>query len=372
MITRRPTILDVARAAGVSTATVSRALNGGLVSRQARRRIETVIDELGYRRNTLARGLVTGRSGVIGVLIPDVMGPLYAQMARGIEEVLEPLGMHFMMVTDNRDVAQERSAIEILSGRRVDALIVIGSQLDASDITALTGPSTPVVMLQRENGDVAEFSTVRLDNRGGAQAALKYLYDCGHRAIAHISGVRRDARERRGAYLDFMANAGLRPWLIEGDSTESAGEHAAGKLLRRRKVTAVFCTNDRTAAGLYRAVKSRGLGIPDDLSVVGFDDLPWVVYLDPPLTTVRQPGLEMGRAAARQVLLREKAPTHDVTVTTRLIKRASVRWWRAQLEGGEGLASDCQKQPRVGTRSAACASALQPDEKEFQGRKHNG
>ena len=126
-----------------------------------------------------------------------------------------------------------------------------------------------------------------------------------------------------------MANAGLRPWLIEGDSTESAGEHAAGKLVRRN-VTAVFCTNDRTAAGLYRAVKSRGLGIPDDLSVIGFDDLPWVVYLDPPLTTVRQPGLEMGRVAARQVLsaLAGEAYGRVDSIFARLIERASVRDFR--------------------------------------------
>jgi LacI family transcriptional regulator len=321
---RSPTVIDVAKAAGVSIATVSRALNGGKVSRQAKAKIDEAICALGYRRNSLARGLVTGKSGVLGVLIPDVMGPLYAQIARGIEDVLEPLGVHFITITDNRSVRQERKAIEILLGRRVDALVLIGSRLGADELAQLV-EDVPVVHVQREREVTGDAPVVALDNRGGTFAALSHLYDHGHRAIAHVTGVRRDGKEREESYLAFMRERNLTPILVPGDSTEAGGE-AAADALRQHAVTAVYCTNDRTAAGLYRALKARGARVPQELSIVGFDDLPWVSYLDPPLTTVRQDGREMGRVAARCALdsiAGDRTPD-TFEVGAELITRASV------------------------------------------------
>jgi LacI family transcriptional regulator len=324
MSKRSPTVIDVAKAAGVSIATVSRALNGGKVSRQAKAKIDEAIRALGYRRNSLARGLVTGKSGVLGVLIPDVMGPLYAQIARGIEDVLEPLGVHFITITDNRSVRQERKAIEILLGRRVDALVLIGSRLGADELAQLV-EDVPVVHVQREQEVTGDAPVVALDNRGGTFAALSHLYDHGHRTIAHVTGVRRDGKEREESYLTFMRERNLTPILVPGDSTEAGGEAAADALLQHA-VTAVYCTNDRTAAGLYRALKARGARVPQELSIVGFDDLPWVSYLDPPLTTVRQDGREMGRVAARRALAAiagDRTPD-TLKVGAELIARASV------------------------------------------------
>lgn len=329
MSKRSPTVIDVAKAAGVSIATVSRALNGGKVSRQAKAKIEAAIVQLGYRPNAVARSLVTGRSGVVGVVIPDVMGPLYAQITRGIEDVLAPLGMHFIVTTDNRDVQQERQAIEILLGRRVDGLILIGSRLAAAELAQLL-VGVAAVHVQRECEDAGDAPIVALDNRSGTRAALEHLLERGHRAIAHISGVRRDGQEREQSYRALMLEHGLKPIVIPGDSTEAGGEAAAEALLATG-VTAVYCSNDRTAAGLYRALKARGIQLPDQLSIIGFDDLPWVQYLDPPLTTVHQDGREMGRVAARRLmaaLAGERGPL-QLVVAAELVVRASV----ARLKG---------------------------------------
>lgn len=323
-MTRRPTIIDVAHSAGVSTATVSRVLNGGRVTDDTRETVERAIHQLGYRRNSVARSLVTGRSGVVGVLIPDVVGPLYADIARGIEEALRPHGMQAMMVTDNRDREREIASIELLLSRQIDGLIDIGSQLDDAELHRLAG-DLPVVLIQRESSG-SGIPLVSLDNRRGIAAALDHLFDHGHRHIAHIAGIRRDGAERRSAFVAVLERRGLdSSRVFAGDSTEACGAAAAAWLERHPEVTAVVCSNDRSAFGLYRPLKERGIPIPGDISVIGFDDLPWGAYLDPPLTTIRQPGRELGRLAAEQLLggaARTPAAPHLVQPT--LIERESV------------------------------------------------
>lgn len=330
MSRRNLTILDVASAAGVSTATVSRALNGGKISGRAQRRVEDAVRALGYQRNTLARGLVTGKTGVVGVSVPDVLGPLYAQMARGIEDVLTPLGMQYTFVTSSRDREREAAATRFLLEQQVDGLILIGGQLSASELTALIG-SRRAVLVQRE-ADATPYPTLSLDNAQGVRAALEHLFGNGHRRVAHIAGVRRDGRARQEAYEQVLRAAGLTPVVISSDSTEAGGISAGAALAAYPDVTAVFCSNDRVALGLYHALRGRGVRVPEDLSVVGFDDLPWGAYLAPPLTTVRQPGREMGRLAARLVLGENIASTF---VEPELVVRASVRAPR----GGETLSS---------------------------------
>jgi LacI family transcriptional regulator len=329
-VAKRSTILDVANAAGVSTATVSRVLNGGRVSDVARSAVERAVTRLNYRRNDLARGLVTGRTGVMGVLIPDVIGPLYAQMARGIEDVLEPLGMHYMMVTDNRSLAQEAAALELLLARQVDALILIGSQLEPARLLSVLRGGPATVLVQREWPlEADDFTTLSLDNKSGVSSALDHLIEQGHTRIAHIAGVRRDGVERRRCFEELLSSRGLQPGpVLESDSREEGGLSAGRKLLRDHgDVTAVFCTNDRVAIGLYHAAREARVRIPDDLSVVGFDDLPWSAFIDPPLTTVRQPARAMGRSAASQVLtaLDGDDVVRHISITARLIHRESIR-----------------------------------------------
>lgn len=306
MSQRNPTVADVAGAAGVSTATVSRVINGvPRVAARTRYRVQEAIQKLGYRPNRLARSLVTGKSGVVGVLIPDVAGPLYAQIARGIEDVLERRDMTFMMVTSDRDARQEEALIELLLSQRVDGLILVGSRLEEQRLTQRIAPSIPVVLMQREAADpVRCYSILSLDNETGVRAGLEYLCASGHTRIAHVSGVRRDGALRRETYLAVMSEWGLPPLVVAGDGLESGGERAAQELAGYTEVTAVFCANDRTALGLYHALKQRGIRIPDDVSVLGFDDLPYAAYLDPPLSTVRQDGRQMGRLAAEELLVK--------------------------------------------------------------------
>ena len=298
---RTPTIHDVAREAGASIATVSRALNGGVVSPAARARIERAVAQLGYRRNDVARGLVTGRSGLVGVIVPDLIGPLYAQMARGIEDELEARGMHAMVVTDHREPDAERRAVEMLRARQVDGLVLIGSSLPEGELRAAAG-DVPLALVQRE-GPETTIPEVRLDDAAGVQAVVGHLIALGHRRIAHLSGTRRDGVERRDAFIAAVRAAGLEPGpVIESDFSEDGGAAATPALLADPEVTAVFCGNDRMAVGLLHAAANRGVTVPHDLSVVGFDDLTWARYLTPSLTTVRQPGRELGRDAARLVL----------------------------------------------------------------------
>jgi LacI family transcriptional regulator len=322
----RPTIHDVAREAGASIATVSRALNGGVVSAAALARIEAAVARLGYRRNDVARGLATGRSGLLGVVVPDVAGPLYALMARGIEDVTEPLGMQFFMLTDNRSAEFEAAAIAVLLERRVDGLILIGSLLEAAALEGLLADGPEVVLVERE-GDATMFPTIGIDDEGGARSATEHLVACGHGRIAHVTGIRRAGERRLAGYLAAMASAGLEAGpLIAADFSEGSGAAAAASLLDHPDVTAVFCSNDRIALGLGSALFERGVSVGRDLSVVGFDDLPFSAYLTPPLTTVRQDARAIGRLAARQVVgaLAGTAGAPFTVSPTELIVRASV------------------------------------------------
>jgi len=324
---RGPTIIDVAAAAGVSTATVSRALNGGIVSQRARERVLRAVKSLGYRPNTLARGLVTGRTGVVGVLIPDIAGPLYATMARGIEDVLHANGRSFMLMTGNRNEADESAAIELMLERQVDAFILIGSGLQHEPLEDLLRGGPPVILMERE-GTAENFTTIRLANADGARLATEHLIERGHRRIAHVAGIRRAGMRRLDGYHAALDAAGLAAGpILQGDFTEEGGLAAAEALLRHDSVTAVFCANDRMALGLYHGLRARRVRVPDDVSVVGFDDLPWGAYLDPPLTTVRQSAREMGRLAAEFALagLRGQATATDAVVPAELVVRASVR-----------------------------------------------
>jgi LacI family transcriptional regulator len=322
---RSPTIVDVARAAGVSTATVSRTLNAGLVSAAARERVQAAIEHLGYHRNSLARGLATGRTGVIGVIVPDVAGPLYAQMARGIEDVAEPLGLQFIMLTDNRSAELERAALRALLDRQVDGLVIIGSVLDAGALHTLLSGGPTAVLVERE-GDATDFPTIAVDDEGGARSATSYLVERGHRRIAHVAGIRSAGARRLAGFRAALEEAGLEVGpVLEGDFTERSGAEAADALLAA-EVSAVFCSNDRIALGLISALAERGIRVGRDLSLVGFDDLPFSAYLTPPLTTVRQDARALGSLAARQLVAAlAGARAAPVTIVpTELVIRASV------------------------------------------------
>jgi LacI family transcriptional regulator len=323
----KPTIIDVAKKARVSIATVSRVLNGVHVREESRERVKKAVQRLGYRHNKIAQGLVTGKSGVVGVIVPGIVGHLYGQMARGIEEVVMAQGLHMMIVTNTRNAEEEKENLRLLLERQVDGVIIIGSYLHDEDLLALK-LNVPIVFIQREVPPLkSSHSSITIDNRSGVEAALHYLLGAGHRQIAHITGLRRDGLERQQLFQEIAKRKGLCDELIfKGDFTEKKGLDLAGEVLRHEDITAVMCSNDRSALGLYRALHSKGVRIPEDISVIGFDDEPWTIYLEPPLTTLRQPAREVGQVAAKQVLaeVSREANTKQHVVPVEFIERASV------------------------------------------------
>ena len=230
---RRPTIIDVAHKAGVSIATVSRVLNGTIVYEENHRAVTKAIQQLGYRHNKVARGLVTGKSGIIGVIIPDISGYLYGHLARGIEEVMLEQHLHMMIVTNVRDIEQEKANITLLLERQVDAIIILGSYLNDKHLGKLSLGKTPIIFLQRELPQPKSiYSSIDIDNYVGVEQALNELFKAGHRHIAHINGLRRDGLEREEAFVSIMKQQGVKqPLVIKGDFTEECGVIAA-KILR--------------------------------------------------------------------------------------------------------------------------------------------
>lgn len=324
---RRPTIIDVAEKAGVSIATVSRVLNGTVVYEENRQAVQKAIQKLGYRHNKVARGLVTGKSGVIGVIIPDISGYLYGHLARGIEDVLLQHHRHMMIVTNVREIEQEKANITLLLERQVDAIIILGSYLSDRHLRYLGLGKTPVIFLQREiHQPQGKYTAIDIDNDIGIETVLNHLFKLGHRHIAHINGLRRDGLERETAFSQIMQKKGIaRPLIFDGDFSETCGVRVAAELENYPHITAVVCSNDQIALGLYHGLKARGLQIPADISVTGFDNEPWTAYMDPPLTTLHQPAKKVGEMAALQVLAELSGkPRRYQRLAVDFIERASV------------------------------------------------
>ncbi len=301
------TLSEVARLAGVSASTVSRILNGTAnVDPQKRETVTRVMAQLNYRPNVLARGLASGRTMGVGVLTQDISSPFYGEALRGIERGLAGSGYHPIFTSGHWRLEEELGAIDDLLSRRVDAFIVLGGVVPSGKLREVA-QGTPLVVLGREVPGL-ERQCLRLDNFAGAHAATCHLLELGHRSVAHIAGVpsHRDALDRLEGYRAALDDAGLAydPGLVqEGDFMEPSGFLAATRLVESRSLfTAIFAANDQMAYGARLALFRKGLRVPDDVSLMGFDDLPGSAYTTPPLTTVRQPTHDMGRAAATCVL----------------------------------------------------------------------
>lgn len=304
------TIRDVSRLAKVSPATVSRVLNGSVpVSPERRDAVMAAIARLDFRPNAFARSLATNRAHGIGVVVSEVSSGVYGSILQGIESVIEGHDMHMLVSSGHHRADIEQRAYEFLRQRRCDALIL---QLDgASDEQVLdwARADVPVVVVGRRVPALAD-RCIYLDNVAGGYLATRHLIDRGHRAIAHVAGLAgvADAHDRLVGYRRALEDAGIaydEALVADGDFMEDAGQLAMRRLLdRERDFTAVFAANDQSAAGALRALREGGVRVPDDVSVVGFDDTLPARYLVPSLTTVRQPLQEMGQAAAWLALTR--------------------------------------------------------------------
>ncbi|RVT48449.1 LacI family DNA-binding transcriptional regulator [Rubrivivax albus] len=307
MASRTVTLEQVARHAGVSPSTVSRILNGtAVVSDDKKQAVEDAIRTLGFVPNPVARGLAGGRTLSIGVVTQAIDSPFYGAALRGIEDTLGAAGYSPLFVSGHWNADEEARCIDVLRARRVDGLIVLTGRLSDAALRALAR-QLPVVVTGRSLKAPGLLS-LDFDNALGARIATEHLLGLGHRSIAFIGGdpLHPDSREREAGFRAAFTDAGVTvdPMLMTvGDYQEAGGRQAIERLLdARRRFSAVFAANDQMAFGAALALHRRGLRVPQDVSLVGFDDLASASYSIPPLTTVHQPVMDLGRAAAAGML----------------------------------------------------------------------
>jgi LacI family transcriptional regulator len=325
----------VAEHAGVSPSTVSRILNGtAIVSDEKRAAVDSAIAKLGFVPNPMARGLAGGRTLSIGVVTQAIDSPFYGAALRGIEVDLGVAGYSPLFMSGHWRSDVESRCIEVLRARRVDGLIVLTGRLSDAVLRAVAR-STPVVVTGRSLKG-ANLVSLDFDNREGARLATRHLLELGHRRIAFIAGdpEHPDATERQTGYQEALEAAGLRvdPQLVQqGDFTEHSGLTAVERLLAGgKRFSAIFAANDQMAFGAAVGLYRHGLRVPDEFSLVGFDDVAGAVYFVPPLTTVHNPVQEVGELAARAMLalLGGKASRGTVPAP-RLVLRESTRALKA-------------------------------------------
>jgi LacI family transcriptional regulator len=303
------TISDIAREADFSASTVSRVLRGtAKVTKAKREAVLSAVADLNYQPNVFARGLASGQSMTIGVLTQNFGSPFYDAILRGVVQGLYGSD-YFPIFADGQWQPEiEQKALLAMMRRRIDGLIVIGGFLSAEELN-LFAEQIPLIVAAR---DVCEFeeNCVGIDNVHGSYLATKHLIDLGHRNIALVGGRmdHQDARDRQEGYLKALEEAGIearQELIIEGTFRRQSGVLAVEMLLsNRNSFSAIFAANDQMAYGVRLGLYRRGLRVPEDVSLVGFDDEPAAAFMIPPLTTVRQPAVEMGLEAARIVLAR--------------------------------------------------------------------
>ena len=302
------TIYEVSKLAGVSLATVSRVMNGSdRVTEKTRQKVLAAMDQLNYRPNAIAQSLASNRSNSVGILVPELHGPFFGTMISGIEEELRGAGKHVIITVGHSDAAKEKDGIEFLADRRCDALIVHVDSVSDDYLRELVCGRTPIVIMNRLVTGVEE-NCIGIDNEHGGYIACRYLLEQGHRDIAYIAGPlwKHDAAERlaghRRALAEFAATFDDHLY-YEGDFQESSGSAGMRHLLAQGKpFTAVACGNDGMAVGAVKVARDRGLRVPDDVSIIGFDNVNFTRYMYPQLTTVDYPINAMGHMAARWVL----------------------------------------------------------------------
>jgi DNA-binding LacI/PurR family transcriptional regulator len=304
------TIKDIARAAGVSHTTVSRALHQHpAISADTIARIKQLADELGYVPSAAARGLKTKRSHVLGVLVRRIVDPFFAEVLHGIEDALHAAGYSLFLAVSHRDPEREREIMQAMGERRVDGVIISSSQISPEQLRQLDHFGVPFVLINNQALDEPDIYSVYHDDAYGSSQILQHLLELGHQRIAYLGNARggRTNVERLQGYKFALQEAGLEiepDFITEGpNGLPEGGALAMQKLLiLRERPTAVVCYNDMMAIGAIQAIQQAGLHVPDDISVTGFDDIELAPYITPPLTTFHQPKYELGYEAATMML----------------------------------------------------------------------
>lgn len=331
---RRPKIQDVAALTGVSLGTVSAVLNGnGRVSDATRERVQAVIDSLGYRPNLYASNLARRQTQLLGVVVSNLQNPFFAETAQTIEETAAKHGFQISLMATNFSPKQHRAAVQQLLGARIAGLAIMTSEYDDESRQMVEASGVPTVYLDVGKPGKA-VSIIRVDSRGGMRKAVEHLLELGHRELLFV----RNSQVMNGPPLlshklrDEGLLSALRARSIKGLKTHTvdicgpaadAGEQAIASVFGKVRFTAVIATTDMVAMGVYRGLQSRNVRIPEDVSVVGFDNTYFSRFLSPPLTTVDLPRAELSRLTIETLLRLNKERSKLLPLATRLVVRQS-------------------------------------------------
>jgi LacI family transcriptional regulator len=325
-----PTIQDVAKKAGVAPMTVSRVINqSGYTSPDVRARVQAAVEELGYMPNSLARSLRIRRTNTIALILTDITNPFFTTLARGVEDAASKAGYTVIFGNTDESEEKEKHYLDMILQKRVDGILLVPAGGSVLPVEHIRHYHTPVVVLDRRiPGEVVD--VVRCDSEQGAYRLTRLLLDLGHRQIALLNGPAgvSTSEDRAVGYLRGMREAGLAPQLAYGSFTVESGGAMTRKALKMQPCpTALIAGNNFIAIGALKAIRNAGLEVPDDVALVGFDDLPAAMIIEPFLTVADQPAYEMGCQAAELLFKRlsgeQVDPPHEILLPINLIVRSS-------------------------------------------------
>jgi len=332
------TLKEVAKKAGVSITTASKILNDKPfqihISEETKKKVLEVAKELNYYPNIFARSLRTKKTGIVGVIVSDITDPYFGGIINGAEKILNENDYYFLLSSAQNSPQREELYLTKLRKSRVDGLLILGGtqRFTNNEVEQLVRSGIPIVVVGR-SAPHPDICSVTVDNFTGGFLATEHLIKLGHQDIVHITTTepRVDGEERLNGYKSAMEKHGLKNkcWIEKGDITAESGYKAMTNTLKKgKRPTAVFAFNDISALGVMRAIRNQGLRIPENIAVVGFDDIPIAAHFDPPLTTMRQPQEEMGIRGAelliRAIREREKgAERENIGLEAKLITRKS-------------------------------------------------
>lgn len=329
------TIKDIARLAGVSTATVSKVINrkDHEITETTRKKVMSIVRQYNYVPNRIASSMVTKKTHTIGLIIPDISNPFFPELARGVEDYANQLGYAVFLCNTDNDSQKEQSYLEKLQEKMVDGIILTASNHRRGFTKALKETSIPIVTVDREIDTFISDGTVISDNLMGAYEAVSYLLARGLNRILYLSGPlsSKPSKERLQGYTNALKDHDLqveRDMILDGSFTLDWGYTGTLKAIDQGlQFDSIFCGNDLIAFGAIKAIKSKGLRVPKDISIIGFDDIAMAEMIDPPLTTVKQPNYQMGFESSKILIdiIEKNTPENtELVLSTKLIIRSSV------------------------------------------------